>query len=149
MRRLPAWVAPASRVIVWLQARGISFLSFHVLTIPGRRSGRMLKTVVSPFTVDGRRYVLSFGHLQWVANARAAGCGILGRGRTDERVTLTEIKSPESGGIVREFPRQVPAGVQFFVRLGLVEKPAGPNEFEAAAERLALFRLDPAGDMEE
>lgn len=148
MRRLPGWVAPASRVIVWLQARGISFLSFHVLTIPGRRSGRMLKTVVSPLTVDGRRYGLSFGHLQWVANAQAAGWGILGRGRNNERVTLIEIKPPESGGIVREFPRQVPAGVQFFVRLGLVEKPAGPNEFEAAAERLTLFRLDPSQNIE-
>lgn len=149
MPPLPRWVAPASRLIVWLQARGISFLSFHVLTIPGRRTGRMLETVVSPFTVDEQRYVLSFGHLHWVANARAAGWGILGRGRHNERVTLIEIKSPEGRAIVREFPRQVPAGVQFFVGLGLVEKPAGPNEFEAAAERLTLFRLDQSGNVDE
>lgn len=142
--RLPGWVGPASRLIIWLQARGISFLSFYVLAIPGRKSGRMLKTVVSPFTVDGRRYVLSFGQLQWVRNARVAQWGIVGRGRHEERVTLTEIESPDRGRIAREFPRQVPAGVQFFVRLGLVEAPAGPDQFEAAAEELALFRLDPS-----
>jgi hypothetical protein len=129
-------------LIVALQARGISFLSFHVLAIPGRKSGRMLKTVVSPFAVDGRRYVLSFGELQWVRNARAAGWGVLGRGRTSQRVTLTEVRPPEAAAIVREFPRQVPAGVQFFVRMGLVDRPAGPDQFSAAADRLALFRLD-------
>ena len=121
----------------------MSLLSFHVLTIPGRRSGRMLKTVVSPFTVDGRRYVLSLGQLQWVRNARASGWGILGRGRINEPVTLNEIKPPDSGKIAREFPVQVRGGVQVFVRLGLVERPAGPAEFEAAAARLALFRIDP------
>jgi hypothetical protein len=142
--QLPGWVKPASRLIVGLQARGISFLSFHVLAIPGRKSGRMLKTVVSPFEVDGKRYVLSFGQLQWVRNARSAGWGLLGRGRTESRVALVEIRTPESAAIVREFPRQVPAGVQFFVRLGLVDKPAGPDQFAAAADRLALFRLDGA-----
>ncbi len=131
-------------MIIALQARGISFLSFHVLSVPGRKTGRMLKTVVSPFEVDGSRYVLSFGDLQWVKNARASGWGIVGRGRMENRVTLVEIRAPENRAIVREFPRQVPAGVQFFVRLGLVERPGGPDQFEAAANRLALFRLDEA-----
>jgi len=140
--RLPGWVSLASRLIIWLQARGISFLSFHVLAIPGRKSGRMLKTVVSPFGVDGRSYVLSFGELQWVRNARHAGWGILGRGRRNDRVALVEIEPPTSGRIAREFPRQVPAGVRFFTDLGLVSSPGGPDEFEAAADRLTLFRLD-------
>jgi hypothetical protein len=48
--------------------------------------------------------------------------------------------------IVRQFPLKIPAGVQSFVRLGLVKKPAGPDQFEAAAERLALFRIDPIQD---
>ena len=32
--------------------------------------------------------------------------------------------------IVRQLPLKIPAGVQFFVRLGLVKKPAGPDQFE-------------------
>ena len=139
---LPGWVGPASRLIIGLQRLGISFLSFHVLSISGRRSGLMRPTVVSPFTVGGRRYVLSFGRLAWVQNARAAGWGILARGRRQTRVALIEVEPPESADIVGEFPRQIPAGVQFFTRLGLVEPPGGPEQFAAAADRLTLFRLD-------
>lgn len=38
------------------------------------------------------------------------------------------------------FPREVPHGVQFFVRLGLVEHPM-PEEFAAAADRVAVFEI--------
>lgn len=100
-------------------------------------------TVVSVFAVAGQRYVLSFGHLGWVRNARAVGWGMLGRGRKCAKTSLIEIKLPESRAIVREFPRQIPAGVQFFIRLGLVDAPGRPDQFEAAADRLALFRIDP------
>jgi hypothetical protein len=135
-----------SKVIIGLQRLGIAFFSFHVISIPGRRSGQMRTTVVSPFVVDGQRYLLSFGQLDWVRNARAAGWAIVSRGRKQEKVALVEIKPPESRAIVREFPRQIPAGVQFFIRMGLVEKPAGPDQFETAAEKLAVFRIDPAND---
>ena len=132
-----------SQVIINLQRLGIAFFSFHVLSIPGRRSGQMRTTVVSPFAVAGHRYLLSFGQLDWVRNAQAAGWGILSRGRHQTKVALVEIKPPESHSIVRDFPRQIPAGVQFFISMGLVETPGGPDQFEAAADRLALFRIDP------
>jgi hypothetical protein len=61
-------------------------------------------------------------------------------------VALVAVRPPEGAAIVREFPLKIPAGVQFFGRLGLVERPAGPDQFEAAADRLALFRLDPTTD---
>ena len=130
-------------MIIGLQRLGVAFFSFHVISIPGRRSGLMRTTVVSPFTVDGRRYLLSFGQLDWVRNARAAGVATLGRGRTQTQVRLVEIAAPESAAIVGEFPHQIPAGVRFFTRLGLVESPGQPDQFAAAASRLALFRIDP------
>ncbi|HKW72235.1 MAG TPA: deazaflavin-dependent nitroreductase [Candidatus Dormibacteraeota bacterium] len=99
--------------------------------------------MVSPFVVYGRRYVLSFGDLAWVRNARTAHWGLLSRGRRETRVRLIEIEAPESAPIVREFPVQIPAGARFFIRPGLVAPPAGPDQFEAAAGKLALFRLDP------
>lgn len=140
--QLPRWVKPASRLIVLMQGLGIVFFSFYVLAIPGRRTGVMRETVVSPFTVAGRQYVLSIGQLDWVRNARAAGWGVLGRGRRKERVVLAEVQPPESVSIVGEFPRQIPAGVQFFVRTGLVERPGTPDQFKAAAGKLALFHLE-------
>jgi hypothetical protein len=131
-----------SRIIIGLQKLGIAFFSFHVLSVRGRRSGRKRTTVVSPFIVDGKRYLLSFGQLDWVRNARAAGRGVLSRGRASDEVALVEAMPPSSSAIVREFPRQIPAGVQFFVRMGLVEAPGTPDQFEAAAARMVLFRVD-------
>jgi hypothetical protein len=140
---LPGWVKPASRVIIGLQRLGISFLSFHVLKIPGRSSGVMRPTVVSPFEVEGQRYVLSLGRLEWVRNAQVAGWGLMCRGRREQRVSLVEVGSPENRAVVGAFPRQIPAGVQFFTRLGLVEPPGRPDQFEGAADRLILFRIIP------
>jgi hypothetical protein len=135
-----------NQVIKALQRIGIAFFSFHLISVPGRRTGRLRTTPVSPFAVEGQRYILSFGRTEWVKNARQGGWGILGRGRQQMKVALVEMRPPESRRIVREFPRQIPAGVQFFVRLGLVEPPGGPDQFEAAAGRLALFRIDPMPD---
>jgi hypothetical protein len=142
--QLPSWLGPVNAVMKVLQRVGIAFFSFHLISIPGRRSGRLRTTPVSPFTVDGHRYILSFGQTEWVKNARQAGWGILSRGHRQTRVALVEVGPPESGRIAREFPRLIPAGVQFFVMLGLVAPPAGPEQFETAAERLVLFRIESA-----
>lgn len=139
---LPRWLAVANPVIVGLQRLGIAFFTFHLISIPGRRTGRLRTTPVSPFTVDGDLHVLSVGETNWVRNARAAGWGILARGRRRRRVRVVEVPAGERGPIVREFPRQVPRGVPFFVEVtGLVAPPGDPDAFEAAAPRLTLFRL--------
>ncbi|MEV0898322.1 hypothetical protein [Actinoplanes sp. NPDC049802] len=41
---------------------------------------------------------------------------------------------------MRAFPVEVPGGVPFFVKLGLVRR-ADPDEFEAAADRVAVFEI--------
>lgn len=139
---LPGWLKPANRVIVLLQRMGLAFFTFHLMSVRGRRTGKVRTTPVSPFTVDGRRYVLSVGETEWVRNARAAGEGVLSRGRRHRRVALVEVPIDEREPIVREFPRQVPRGTDFFVRLGLVAPPADSNAFAAAAPKLTVFRLD-------
>ncbi len=140
---LPRWLRPVNRVIVLLQRLGIAFLSFHLLSVPGRRTGRLRTTPVSPFSVEGRRYIISFGQTEWVKNARAAGWGILARGRRRQRVRLIALGLEERRPILRQFPAQVPAGVRFFVRVGAVRPPADPDAFAEAAPVLAVFRVEP------
>ena len=136
---LPRWLGPVNRVIVFLQRLGIAFFSFHLISVPGRRTGRLRTTPVSPFSVDGQRYIVSIGQTNWVRNARAAGWGILARGRSQQRVRLTELPVPEREPIVRQFPVKVPHGVSFLVRVGAVAPPGDPDAFAAAAPRLAVF----------
>lgn len=137
----PGWLRPANRVIVALQRRGLVLGTMRLLSVPGRRSGELRTTPVSPLTVDGERYVVA-GHeaSDWVKNARAAGWGVLARGRREERVGLVELPVGERGPILRAFPREVPHGVGFFRRLYGVS--ADPEEFAALATRCPVFRVE-------
>lgn len=75
-------------------------------------------------------------------NVRAAGEVTLQRGRTQERVRMVELSPEEAKPLLRAFPTEVPTGVGFMKRSGLV-KEGRPEEFEAPAGRCAVFRFDP------
>jgi hypothetical protein len=136
---LPWWLKPTNRVIMALNRLGLPIGTQHILTIPGRKSGKLYRTPVSLLTVDGERYICTVGETGWVKNARVAGSGMLSRGRHEERVALIELPIAERAPILREFPRQVPHGVQFFERvLGI---PNDPEAFAAAAPRCPVFRI--------
>jgi len=139
---LPSWLPAANRLVRLLQRAGLRLGTIHVLTVPGRVSGAPRPTPVSPLTVDGRRYVIAgLPQSDWARNARAAGRGELTHGRNRQPVTLTEVTDPDlRRTVVRAFPTEVPHGVPFFVRLGLV-KNGDPDEFAGVADRVAVFEL--------
>lgn len=144
---LPRWLKPANRLVVLLQRLGMPTGTIHVLTVPGRKSGTMRSTPVSMLTVAGTRYLVGgMVDADWVQNARAAGWGILAHGRTHERVTLAELPVQQRAAILREFPRAVPHGVQFFRRMyQLPDDPdALPEAFASLATRATVFRVEHA-----
>jgi len=114
-----------------------------VLTVPGRKSARERSTPVTPMSVDGQEYVVAgFPGADWVANVRAAGQARLARGRNVRRVNMVELSTDDARPLLRVFPTEVPTGVGFMKRAGLVTE-GRPEEFEALAGRCAVFRLDP------
>jgi deazaflavin-dependent oxidoreductase (nitroreductase family) len=114
-----------------------------VLTVSGRKSGRARSTPVTPMTVDGQEYVVAgFPGADWVANVRAAGQATVSRGRKVRRVKMEELSDDDARPLLRVFPIEVPTGVGFMKRAGLVAE-GKPEEFEALAGRCAVFRLDP------
>jgi deazaflavin-dependent oxidoreductase (nitroreductase family) len=140
---LPKWLGGVNVVVKWLQRLGLSIGTMHVLSVPGRASGAMRSTPVSPLTVDGHRYVVAgLENADWVRNVRAAGWGILRRGRRQERVSLVELPQSERADVLREFPRLVPGGVFFFQRLYGVT--ADPDAFAGLAPLCPVFRVENA-----
>jgi deazaflavin-dependent oxidoreductase (nitroreductase family) len=143
--RPPWWLKPANKVFIQMSRLGMSFggESPVVLTVPGRKSGRERATPVTPMTVDGKQYVVAgFPGADWVANVRAAGQARLARGRNVRQVNMVEMSADDARPLLRAFPTEVPTGVGFMKRAGLVTK-GQPEEFEALAGRCAVFRLDP------
>ncbi len=141
----PWWLKPANKVFIQMSRLGISFggESPVVLTVAGRKSGAARSTPVTPMTVDGRQYVVAgFPGADWVANVRAAGEATIARGRHVQRVRMAELSAEDARPILRLFPTEVPTGVGFMKRAGLVTD-GRPEEFEALAGRCAVFRLNP------
>jgi hypothetical protein len=136
----PWWLKPANRLIILLNRLGVSIGTMHILSIPGRKTGKMRSTPVSVLRVNGQRYILTGLETAWVKNARAAGWGLLSYGRKKERVVLAELPIEERPPILREFPAQVPGGVALFARL--LDLPADPEAFAQAAPRCPVFRLE-------
>jgi deazaflavin-dependent oxidoreductase (nitroreductase family) len=140
----PWWLKPANKVFVRISRLGLSFGGEGpvVLTVPGRTSGRERSTPVTPMTVGGQEYVVAgFPGADWVANVRAAGEATVARGRSVRRVKMVELSADDSRPLLRAFPEKVPTGVGFMKRAGLVTD-GRPDEFEALAGRIAVFRLD-------
>ena len=105
--RLPRWLELANPLIVALQRRGVVIGTMRLLSVPGRKSGQLRTTPVSPLTVRGERYIIAgLEGADWVKNARVAGWGILARGRDRERVNLVELPLQERPPVLRGIPAQ-------------------------------------------
>jgi deazaflavin-dependent oxidoreductase (nitroreductase family) len=139
---LPRWLPLVNRIVRTLSRLGLRVGPVHILTVPGRRTGTPRSTPVSPLVVDGHRYLVAgLPDSDWARNVRTAGHGELASGRRRAAVPLTEVTDLAlRRAVMRAFPVSVPGGVPFFVRLGLVTR-ADPDEFAAAAERVAVFRV--------
>ena len=139
--QLPSWLKGFNRVVMALQRLGLAVGSMHVLSVPGRQSGLLRSTPVSLLTIDDRRYIVAgLDSADWVLNARAAGQGMLRRGRTEEHVSVIELPVEDRGAILRDFPRLIPQGVPFFTRLYGVS--ADPEEFAGLANTCPVFWVE-------
>jgi deazaflavin-dependent oxidoreductase (nitroreductase family) len=79
----------------------------HLLTVPGRVTGRLWSTPVSIVRIgDDRWLVAPYGDRNWVKNVRAAGWADLRRGRRSERLLAVELAPEAAVPVLREYYRQ-------------------------------------------
>jgi deazaflavin-dependent oxidoreductase (nitroreductase family) len=131
-------------VLVAASRFGVSFgdKGPAVLTVAGRKSGKPRSTPVTPMIVDGHQYVAGIPGADWIANVRAAGQAMLHRGRRIDQVRVVELSDEEAGPLLRRLPTEVPGWVGFLKKADLVTD-GNPDEFEALAGTVPIFRFDP------
>jgi deazaflavin-dependent oxidoreductase (nitroreductase family) len=130
-RALNAAVRPLAKV-------GLTGPRTHLLTVPGRVSGKPWSTPVSIVRLGGERWLVApYGDRNWVKNARAAGNVELRRGRRRERLGVDELEPADAVPVLREY-----------YRLGRVTRPffevtldSSAEEWLADAPRHPVFRL--------
>ena len=102
--RRSAWRRGLNAVVRPLARLGLTGPRTHLLTVPGRKSGRLWSTPVSIVRHDGERWLVApYGDRSWVKNARAAGWVELRRGRRRERLAVEELSPEEAVPILRRY----------------------------------------------
>lgn len=89
------------------------------LTVPGRRSGKLLTVPLGqPVEIDGTRYLVSGrGNTHWVRNLRAAGRGVFRFHGQSQPFRAVEVAGVEREVILAAYRRRLGRSVQGFFEL--------------------------------
>jgi deazaflavin-dependent oxidoreductase (nitroreductase family) len=136
--RLTLWRRILNQCVRGLLRVGLGPQHTYLLTVRGRRSGRLYSTPVTLVEETGRRWLVApYGEVAWVRNARAAGQVTLSRGRHSETIAIVELGSQESSPVLKRYVTQVRIIRPFFDA-----RPDSPLEaFEQEAHRHPVFRV--------
>ncbi|CAN5288100.1 nitroreductase family deazaflavin-dependent oxidoreductase [soil metagenome] len=133
-RALNAVVRPLARL-------GLTGPRTHLLTVPGRRTGKRWSNTVSIVRAGSERCLVApFGDRSWLKNARAAGWVELRRGRRRERLAVTELAPADAVPVLRQYYRQSRVTRPFF----RVTLDAPIDAWVAEAPKHPVFRLCPS-----
>src|SRR5687768_6205066 len=117
---------------------GLAGRRTHVLTVPGRKTGRPRSTPVQLLFLDGERWLVApYGEGDWVKNARAASAVELTRARKTERVRVDEVGPEEAAPVLREYLRRTPIVKPYFD----ATTDSSLEAFAAEATRHPVFRV--------
>jgi deazaflavin-dependent oxidoreductase (nitroreductase family) len=141
----PRWLKPMNKVFLALRRTGLGMKELPVLTVPGRKTGKLRSTPLSVLEHEGQRYLLEgFPGADWARNVRAAdGRATLSTGKRREEVRLVELDPQDALPVLRLWPVRLADGAKIMADAGVVEAVT-PEAFEAVAGRCGVFRVDPA-----
>jgi deazaflavin-dependent oxidoreductase (nitroreductase family) len=132
-RGLNALVRPLAKL-------GLTGPRTHLLTVPGRRTGKPWSTPVSIVHIGPERWLVApYGERNWVTNARVSGWVELRRGRTRERLGVHELEPAAAVPVLQEYYRQGRVTRPFFD----VSLESSDEEWLAEARHHPVFRLGP------
>jgi deazaflavin-dependent oxidoreductase (nitroreductase family) len=119
---------------------GIGASYRHILTVRGRKSGRLYSTPVDVLDVSGDRWLVAgYGPAGWVRNARAAGEVTLSRGGRSEKFKLEQATVQAAIPVLRAYIGEIKVTRAYFDA-----NPDSPDDAVAAElKRHAVFRLIP------
>ncbi len=94
----------ANRIVRWTIQLDIGPKRYYVLTVQGRKSGKLYSTPVALVEEGDQRWLDSpYGEVAWLRNARAAGQVTLSRGGKSETVKLIEQGPGASAPVLRKY----------------------------------------------
>lgn len=110
-----------------------------LLTVHGRKTGKLYTTPVTLVEQNGKRWLVSpYGEVHWVKNARVTGEVMLSRGGKTDTFIIQQSDAKTSALILKTYLKAVP-----YVRPYFDAKPDSPLEtFETEATQHPVFLLE-------
>ena len=134
-------------ILKGLLRAGLPMGPMILLTVRGRKSGEPRTTPVDLFERNGRSFLVSTHRQEssnWVRNLRAAGKGVLTRGRSRRPITAVELPPETAGPVLKEVlgPRLASPLAGFVLRRTFSVPPDAPlADFIAAARSHPVFEI--------
>ena len=129
-----------NRIFAGMTRAGVGAPYRHILTVRGRRTGRLRSTPVDVIKADGQRWLVAgYGVSSWALNARAAGEVTLRRSRRSQRHTVTEPGPSRAVPVLRRYVAQIRVTRPYFDAA-----PDSPDDtIKAELPRHPVFELTP------
>ena len=138
--RLSPWRRGVNAVVRPLARLGLTGPRTYLLTVPGRKTGKLWSTPVSIVRMGEERWLVApYGDRNWVLNARAAGWVELERGRRRERLAVVELAPGAAVPVLQEYYRRGRVTRPFFG----VSLESPDTAWLAEAPRHPVFHLRP------
>ncbi len=138
--RLGFWRRSANVLVRCLLRVGFGPRHTYLLSVQGRRTGRLHSTPVTLVEEESQRWLVApYGEVSWVRNARAAGRVTLSRGGRSELVTIFEVEPAKAAPVLMRYITQVPITRPYFD----VRPDSSLDAFLAEAPRHPVFRIVP------
>jgi deazaflavin-dependent oxidoreductase (nitroreductase family) len=136
--RVTAATRLINRIFSLLTRLGLGASYRHILTVPGRKTGRLYSTPVDIIEFDGERWLIAgYGPATWTKNVRAAGEVTLTRGGASRRFAAETATREEAIGPLRTYIEKIRVTRPYFDA-----RPDSPDDAIAAElERHPVFRL--------
>ena len=111
----------------------------HLMSVPGRRSGKMQTIPLFVLRYEEQRWLVAgFAKSDWVKNLRVSGWCELFHDRMTERVEVIEIEDSETQAtVLREFVRKAPGASRGYT----INHDAPLEEYKAIAPEHPVFRV--------
>ncbi len=127
-----------NRIFIWLLRIGIAPKRYYLLTVAGRKTGRLHSVPVVLVEEGNNRWLVApYGEVDWVKNARASGMVHLSKG--DDRIDyqIHELPPESAAPILKIYVNENPVTRAYFTA-----QPDSPvSEFLAEAKRKLVFKL--------
>ena len=100
---VPFYVPMLNPLMKSLLRLGVPMGPMILITVMGRKSGKLHTTPVGLLEADGRRFIFgTFGDVGWTKNLRASGEVKVGRGHNREFVVARELPIGESAEVLKK-----------------------------------------------